>query len=79
LLDERLRNELGVQPWFDEKDLVAGQDWELEITRAVKKSHCVIVCLSEAAVGAEGYIHKEITFALDVADRQPKAQYFSFL
>ena len=76
LLYDKLRSELGVQPWLDEKDLVAGQDWELEITRAVKKSHCVIVCLSEAAVGTEGYIHKEITFALDVADRQPEGTIF---
>jgi hypothetical protein len=36
----------GFLPWLDEEDLIAGQDWDAEIKKAVRKSHVVIVCLS---------------------------------
>jgi hypothetical protein len=71
-LYERLRDEEGMKPWLDEYDLLAGQDWELEITKEVRHSHCVLVCLSKKAMDAEGYVHKEIKFALDVTDHKPE-------
>jgi uncharacterized protein (TIGR00288 family) len=71
-----LKQQTGIQPWFDEEDLLPGQDWELEISKAVKSSHCVIVCLTEHATSSVGYLHKEVRFALDVADRQPEGQIF---
>src|ERR1035441_2326604 len=65
-----------VRPWLDEESLLPGADWELEIGKAVRTSHCVIVCLSRRAMGSSGYLHKEIRFALDVADRQPEGRIF---
>jgi len=58
--------------WFDEKSLLPGQDWEAEIESAVRKSDVIIVCLSSKSIASEGYVHKEIKLALDVADRQPE-------
>jgi uncharacterized protein (TIGR00288 family) len=71
-----LKQQLGIQPWLDKEDLLPGQDWELEITKAVRSSHSVIVCLSKRAIDSAGYVHKEIRFALDVADYQPEGAVF---
>ncbi|HYY95833.1 MAG TPA: TIR domain-containing protein, partial [Pyrinomonadaceae bacterium] len=48
----------------------------MEITKAVSNTHVVIVCLSPASINNQGYVHKEIKFALDVADRQPEGAIF---
>ena len=32
----RLRDIEGFEPWLDEEDLLAGQDWDYEIKRALK-------------------------------------------
>jgi cold shock CspA family protein len=61
-----------VSPWLDEKNLLPGQDWPLEIARAVKEAECVVVCLSHSSINTEGYFHKEISFALDVAQKKPE-------
>jgi TIR domain len=74
-LYERLKAD-NFAPWLDEQDLLPGQDWNLEITRAVRASHVVIVCLSPTAVAKTGYIQKEIRVALDVADEQPEGCIF---
>lgn len=66
----------GVEPWFDEEDLVAGQDWEHEIRRAVRAAHAILVCLSRDSVSKTGFIQKEIRIALDVADEQPEGTIF---
>ena len=61
----------GFEPWLDEEDLVPGQDWEAEIRKAVRSSGVVLVCLSSRAVNKEGFVQKEIKFALDCADEKP--------
>ncbi len=62
----------GISPWFDEEDLVPGQDWEVVIKKAVQNSDVVLVCLSKASVARRGFAQKEIRLALDVADEQPE-------
>lgn len=74
-LCRRLRAD-GVTPWLDEEELLPGQDWHREITRAVRSSHVVIVCLSGTAISKVGYVQKEIKHALDVADEQPEGTIF---
>jgi len=71
-----MQSEKFLQPWLDEINLLPGQDWELEITRAVRAAHCVVVCLSKRAMDATGYVHKEIGLALDVAERKPEGAIF---
>jgi len=62
----------GIDPWFDEEDLLPGQEWEAVIKKAVQNSDVVLVCLSRASVERRGFAQKEIKFALDVADEQPE-------
>ena len=66
----------GFSPWLDEADLLAGQRWELATRRAVRESDFVAVCLSRASTTTAGYVHKEISFALDVSDEQPEDAIF---
>lgn len=66
----------GVDPWLDEEDLLPGQAWQVEITKAVQASSAVLVFLSRGSVQATGFVNKEIKFALDVADAQPEGKIF---
>jgi SOS-response transcriptional repressor LexA len=62
--------------WLDEVKLMPGQDWDFEIKKAVRNSDTVVVCLSNSSTTKEGYIQKEIRFALDVADEKPEGTIF---
>lgn len=61
-LYDRLRMD-GFDPWLDSELLVPGENWPLEIQKAMRASQAVIVSLSEAAIVKEGYIHTEIKTA----------------
>ena len=74
-LYQRLKSD-NFDPWLDEQKLLAGQDWNQEIMRAVRKADVVIVCLSRGSVGKAGYVQKEIRVALDFADEQPEGTIF---
>jgi outer membrane protein assembly factor BamD (BamD/ComL family) len=66
----------GVDAWLDKAKLLPGQDWGLEIPKAVKESDVVIVCLSKGSVTKEGYVQKEIKIALDAASEKPEGTIF---
>jgi hypothetical protein len=66
----------GLKPWLDEEDLLPGQDWQVEIRNAVRACDKIIVCLSPAAVNKEGFIHTEIEYALNIAERKPEGTVF---
>jgi hypothetical protein len=66
----------GFSPWLDEEDILAGEPWEKAITNAVRSSHAVLVCLSKDSVSKAGFLQKEITFALQVAEEQPEGSIF---
>lgn len=71
ILYQRLRDD-GFNPWLDEENLLPGQDWRLEIERAVHRSDCMIVCLSRAAMRPDGFMHREIALALEAIARSPE-------
>ncbi|MCC7117924.1 MAG: SUMF1/EgtB/PvdO family nonheme iron enzyme [Anaerolineales bacterium] len=66
----------GVQPWLDAEDLIPGQNWEVEIPKALHSSDAIIICLSPNSVDKEGYVQKEIKFALDKAMEMPDGRIF---
>jgi MoxR-like ATPase len=74
-LYRRLREE-GFDAWLDEENILAGQDWNDEITTAVHAADLVIVCLSKASIGKTGYVQREIHMVLDLADEQPEGRIF---
>jgi hypothetical protein len=70
-IHNRLRA-LGYDVWRDEERLVAGQSWDREIEEAIERADLVIVCLSNASVSREGYIQREIKYALETAMMKPE-------
>jgi hypothetical protein len=66
----------GAQPWLDEWDILPGQDWELEIQKALRAADIVIVCLSSRSVSKEGYVQKEIALAIEVSHEKPEGTIF---
>jgi hypothetical protein len=61
----------GFRPWFDEHDILPGQQWESEIRKAVRRSNAILICLSQRSTNKSGYVQKELRFALDIADEKP--------
>lgn len=55
----------GFNPWIDFQKLVAGQNWDFEIKRALEKSALILVLVSENSIDRRGYLQREMHIALD--------------
>jgi len=75
-LYQRLNAEGWIDPWLDEENLYPGQDWDLEIEKAVETADAVIICLSNNSVSKEGYLQRELRFVLRIADYKPEGTVF---
>ena len=67
---------IGTDPWLDEEKMVPGQDWKLEIGRALRKSDIVLACLSQETVTKTGFVQRELKEAVDAAAERPEGQIF---
>ena len=74
-LHRRLKND-GHVPWLDEEDILPGEKWETAIADAVRLSSIVLVCLSKQSVNKEGFLQKEISEVLQVAEEKPEDTIF---
>lgn len=70
-----LRKE-GIDVWLDEEKILPGQRWQVEIPKALRSSDAVLVCLSKKSITKEGYVQKEINFALDKVLEKPEGTIF---
>ena len=75
-LYQRLIAEGWIDPWLDEEKLLPGQNWDMEIEKAVETADVVIVCLSNNSVTKEGYVQRELKFVLDIALEKPEETIF---
>ena len=71
-LYQRLKREGWIDPWLDEEKILPGQDWDLEIRKAIRDADVILVVLSHKSITKEGYVQKEIKRALDIADEKPE-------
>ena len=71
-LYQKLRAEEWIYPWLDEEELYPGQDWNMEIEKAVEASDAIIVCLTKNSINKEGYVQRELRIVLDFADYKPE-------
>lgn len=55
----------GFAPWLDIKKLKVGQNWELEIDRALQKANVVMLLISSTSVSKRGFVQREVKDALD--------------
>lgn len=74
-LYSRLKED-GFDPWLDKEELLPGQEWQEEISVAVRASDVVIVCVSKKSVEWEGYLQREIRDALYVAEEKREGTIF---
>ncbi len=65
----------GVDAWLDAENLIAGQNWQVEIPKAIRESDVVIICLSKK-FNQRGFRQKEVRLALDTAMEQPEGEIF---
>jgi predicted hydrocarbon binding protein len=71
-LYQQLRTQPWIEPWLDEEELYPGQDWNMEIEKAVESADAIIVCLSRNSISKEGYVQRELRIVLDFADYKPE-------
>ncbi len=66
----------GFLTWFDEKDLLLGQNWRVVIPKEIRKSDFFIFMLSTRSVTKRGYVQAEQKIAMDVLDEMPESDIF---
>ena len=71
-LCSRINKEGWVETWLDEEKILPGQNWEIEIQRAVEKADIVIACISKSSTTKEGFVNRELRYALDIALTKPE-------
>ncbi|MEW5938168.1 MAG: toll/interleukin-1 receptor domain-containing protein, partial [Chloroflexota bacterium] len=75
-LYRKLSAEGWIDVWLDEEKLFPGQEWDIEIEKAVEQTDVVVVCLSTGSADKEGYIQKELRFVLSIAEEKPEGTIF---
>ena len=66
----------GFSPWLDAEDLIPGQNWRVEIPKAIKSAAIFLACLSKHSIGKRSYVQREFRHALSVyADLPPDSIY----
>jgi hypothetical protein len=58
----------GANTWLDQEKILPGQDWQLEIRKAIHGSDMIVVCLSRQFNKQGGYRHEELKLALERAN-----------
>ena len=69
-LCKRLQTE-AFQPWLDERDILPARHWDEEIKEALGQSDAVVICLSKLFVRKEGFVQRELRYALERAEEKP--------
>lgn len=62
---ERLINE-GFESWMDKRDIVAGENWEKSIWRAVRSADFFLTCITRRSLTKRGFLQKELKRALSI-------------
>ena len=72
----RYLNRYNIKPWLGAEDLLPGQDWEVEMSKALRVSDIVIIFISDNLEKTSGQVQKEIKFAIDKALEMPEGRIF---
>ena len=61
----------GFKPWMDEKELLPGQQWSMEIPKALRASDFIMIFFSRHSVEKFGFVQREFKLALDTLEEIP--------
>ena len=76
-LYQRLLVEGWIDPWLDKEKLLIGEDFDLEIEKAIEDADAVIVFISSNAVKKTGYIQKELRLIYNATMYRPEGELFA--
>jgi hypothetical protein len=63
-----------LDPWYDKKKLIVGDDWEEAILRAIANTDFFTIFLSSRSATKRGFIQKEIRTAIKEYQHRPQGQ-----
>lgn len=66
----------GVPVWMDVEDIPPGRAWQWAIREAIVEAAAFVVFLSTASLSRRGYVHREVTRAIEVAEQVPEGGTF---
>ena len=66
----------GVTCWIDNKNIIPGQNWKIEVSRAIKQSSYFLLLLSSNSISKRGFVQKEQKIALELFDEFPQNEIF---
>jgi hypothetical protein len=72
----RLLTENRLSVWMDKMELLPGQDWKLEIGKAIRSCNVFIACLSNKSVSKQGSVQWELQMAYEVLGTIPEGQIY---
>ncbi len=61
----------GYVPWLDTESLLAGENFESAIRKAIRESRFFLALLSHSSVNKKGFVNKEIATALEILSEYP--------
>jgi hypothetical protein len=79
VMAKKLYNDIkpyGPDIWFDIESLLPGQDWEVEIEKAIENSNYFIALLSSNSVDKVGVVQSELKKALEKLDKYPEGKIY---
>ncbi|KPA15648.1 Toll-Interleukin receptor domain protein, partial [Candidatus Magnetomorum sp. HK-1] len=53
----------GISCWMDKENLLIGQNWLVEISRAIENCSHFLSLISNNALSRRGFVHKEVKLA----------------
>ena len=55
----------GFDPWLDRKKLLGGQNFTVEIERAFRDAHVIVIFLSKKSIAKRGFVQREANLAME--------------
>jgi hypothetical protein len=71
-----LLKKLGIDAWFDQSSLIAGQDWDRVRKRAQQEADMTVLICSEETIERAGVIQREIKDILKIIEDKPSDEIF---
>ena len=75
-LYEALQKNKTITPWIDCINILVGQDWEIEISRAIENSRYILLLLSNNSVNKVGFVQREMLKVIEKMSYFPPGERF---
>lgn len=66
----------GITAWIDFDYISPGQNWRIEILKAIRSSKYFLSIISKNSISKKGFVQKELKIALDILDEFPNSEIY---